>query len=371
MNDRERMPAGYAPQQGVYMPQGHAGFPPRPQQVPVNQLNVPGGGYVAPQSAAPGGYAPQQQHHQQPYQQPQAANHPVATPYGPPPYGGAPPQMYTPGYQAPGAGPTAGPSMPAPFEIPGLNSFVSKQIFDSAASTWIKGQRDFMENNAEFLKLPKYYFAVNTSYVLRKLMLILFPLKNKSWVRRKIDDSAQMGGNVLVSEGGYLPPSEDLNAPDLYIPVMSFVTYVLLVGFISGTRGTFTPELMASTASLGLAVLAVEVLLIRLGLYLVNARTVPWLDLIAFRGYKFVGLTVVLVGSMLSRYLFWPLLVYAASMMGLFLMRTYKKIVQLKAHESNFGVGSAHEIEQTRKNHFLLGIAAIQFPIYWILAHRA
>jgi hypothetical protein len=33
----------------------------------------------------------------------------------------------------------------------------------------------------------------------------------------------------------YLPPNQDYNAPDLYIPVMAFITYVLLVAFFMGT----------------------------------------------------------------------------------------------------------------------------------------
>jgi len=225
------------------------------------------------------------------------------------------------------------------------------------------------ENADKFYKLPKYYFAVSNSYVLRKLMLILFPLMNKSWVRRKIDDSVQFDSNTIVAEGGYLPPRDDINAPDLYIPTMSFVTYVLMVGFMSGTSGTFTPDVMATTASLGLAILGLEVLLIKFGLYLVKAKSVPWLDLIAFRGYKFVGLNLVLVGSMIHRYLYWPLLVYCASMMGLFLMRTYRKLVLFRS-DSNVGVGSGSTEDQAKKNYFLLGIALLQYPIYWILAAR-
>jgi hypothetical protein len=33
-----------------------------------------------------------------------------------------------------------------------------------------------------------------------------------------------------------LTPAEDINSPDLYIPTMAFVTYVLLVGLFMGTK---------------------------------------------------------------------------------------------------------------------------------------
>jgi hypothetical protein len=75
--------------------------------------------------------------------------------------------------------------------------------------------------------------------------------------------------------GSYKLPSEDLNAPDLYIPLMAFVTYILVMGFIMGITDTFTPEVLVrarltsavlanlssqgSTASWAMAVLLFEV----------------------------------------------------------------------------------------------------------------
>jgi hypothetical protein len=35
---------------------------------------------------------------------------------------------------------------------------------------------------------------------------------------------------------GYKPPRDDINSPDLYIPVMALVTYVLLTGIVAGTE---------------------------------------------------------------------------------------------------------------------------------------
>lgn len=58
----------------------------------------------------------------------------------------------------------------------------------------------------------KPYFNVSTSYVMRKLQLLLFPWRHKPWSRqvRRNEVSAAMEG--------YKPPREDINAPDLYIP---------------------------------------------------------------------------------------------------------------------------------------------------------
>ena len=67
------------------------------------------------------------------------------------------------------------------------------------------------------------------------------------------------------------PPCVDANAPDLYLPLMSFVTYMLVAGFVSGADGRFTPEVLASSGSFGLFMVIFEVCLIKLMLYLLNA----------------------------------------------------------------------------------------------------
>ncbi|KAJ9102779.1 hypothetical protein QFC19_004697 [Naganishia cerealis] len=36
----------------------------------------------------------------------------------------------------------------------------------------------------------------------------------------------------------YLPPSHDTNAPDLYIPLMAFITYILLWSCFQGLKGS-------------------------------------------------------------------------------------------------------------------------------------
>jgi hypothetical protein len=49
----------------------------------------------------------------------------------------------------------------------------------------------------------------------------------------------------------FCPPRDDVNAPDLYVPLMAFVTYILAVAFIMGANGQFSPELLGNLASRG------------------------------------------------------------------------------------------------------------------------
>ncbi|XP_063527765.1 protein YIF1A isoform X3 [Pongo pygmaeus] len=51
----------------------------------------------------------------------------------------------------------------------------------------------------------KYFFAVDTAYVAKKLGLLVFPYTHQNW-------------EVQYSRDVPLPPRQDLNAPDLYIP---------------------------------------------------------------------------------------------------------------------------------------------------------
>ena len=59
----------------------------------------------------------------------------------------------------------------------------------------------------------------------KKLQLLMFPfLPSINWQRES-------------KEGKTLPPKDDPIAPDLYIPVMAFLTYVLTIGLALGTSG--------------------------------------------------------------------------------------------------------------------------------------
>src|SRR5579859_2100368 len=86
---------------------------------------------------------------------------------------------------------------------------------------------------------------------------------------------------------------------------MAFVTYILLSAFLSGIQGHFNPEDFSVTASYAFAVVLFEIVAIKLGCYLLNiGGQGQVLDLVAYGGYKFVGIVVTMVvrlGGLLSR----------------------------------------------------------------------
>jgi hypothetical protein len=130
---------------------------------------------------------------------------------------------------------------------------------------------------------------------MRKLLLVLFPWRHKPWSRQQRPSTT---GSQDQSNYSYyfLPPREDLNSPDMYIPVMALVTYILLSTLLAGLRGAFHPEVMGSTFGYALFVVGAEILLLKLGTYLLSiTNESQLLDLVAYSGYKFVGVIVTLV----------------------------------------------------------------------------
>ena len=144
----------------------------------------------------------------------------------------------------------------------------------------------------------KGYFNVTTSYVLRKLFLVLWPWQHKPWSRQQ----RPAAGGHQQDQGGYsyafLPPREDVNSPDMYIPVMAIVTYILLDTLLAGLRGAFHPEVMGSTFAYAMFVVVAEIVILKMGTYFLSITSESQLlDLVAYSGYKFVGVIVTLIVS--------------------------------------------------------------------------
>jgi len=198
----------------------------------------------------------------------------------------------------------------------------------------------------------KYYFNVNNSYVLNKIKVLLCPYLHKSWKRQKIRKDEQEF---------FCPPRDDVNAPDLYIPAMAFVTYVLLVGFVMGTNGKFAPELLGTYSSRGFVIVLLECLFVRAGFYFFeNAVTVNLLDVVAYCSYLFVMLIInILVGFMfggLSYYVCWFI---TSLFMATFMVRTLVRLVVLPDQSGG--------MRRSERNGFLMSIAALQFIVSWLL----
>ncbi|ORY07882.1 hypothetical protein K493DRAFT_201596 [Basidiobolus meristosporus CBS 931.73] len=205
----------------------------------------------------------------------------------------------------------------------------------------------------------KFYFNISNMYVVNKIRLLLFPFRHQTWSRqvKRSEENGQIEG--------YRPPREDVNSPDLYIPVMSFVTYILLVGFILGQNKGFHPDVLGYTASTALGLVFGEVLLMRLFCYLLGiSGDVLLLDLVAYSGYKFVGIIVTLSFRFLNNpTVSWGAYLYTNLAFGFFLLRSLRYVVLPDLNSP----GTMVNAQRKRRVHFLFCVAALQFLSAWLL----
>lgn len=79
---------------------------------------------------------------------------------------------------------------------------------------------------------------------------------------------------------------------------MALVTYILLTSMLAGFRGNFHPELLGSTTTTAIAVILFEILCLKLAMYILSINNdSQLLDLVAYSGYKFVGIIVTLLSA--------------------------------------------------------------------------
>ncbi|PWN47107.1 YIF1-domain-containing protein [Violaceomyces palustris] len=239
---------------------------------------------------------------------------------------------------------------------------------------------EYVERNFNaILPLPvvKHYFNVSNSYVLHKLRLVLFPWRHKPWSRahRHSSNGGSYSGSGRETPSGksagaegYLPPRDDVNSPDLYIPVMSFVTYILLTSMIYGLESRFHPEILGLTASRALAIILVELSAVKLGTYLLNIQgDHTMIDLLAYSGYKFVGTLITLSVGLLNfgGLVYWSVFLYCFAANAFFLLRSLRYVI-LPDPSSPSSVTITHA-QRSRRIQFLFSIAVAQIILGWAL----
>lgn len=197
------------------------------------------------------------------------------------------------------------------------------------------------------------YFHVDNTYVKGKLLRVVFPFRHRDWERCEV--GAGDGDTAVMA-----PPTTDTNAPDLYIPSMSLMTFVLIVSFVKGTAMKFTPDVMYEVGTYCIFTNVMEILLIKLALYLLGhskaSAVLGFFDVLAFVGYKYVGLCInMLVAMLFGWWVYYPTLLYTGLSMGYFIVRTFK---------------AAAVRDRNPKTTILLAIVAVmQLLVMWWLAY--
>ncbi|KAK6621505.1 hypothetical protein RUM44_001312 [Polyplax serrata] len=261
-----------------------------------------------------------------------------------------------------------------PQEGPGFtlpNQYLSDPLVSAAAMTYghfVGSGKKYVDKEIEKyvpVSRLKYYFAVDTSYVYKKLGLIFFPFTHRDW-------------SVKYSSNEPVQPRYEVNAPDLYIPTMAYLTYVLVAGLALGTQDRFTPEVLGIQASSALAWTIFEVLIHLVSIYVSAISTsLTTIDILAFSGYKFVGVIFAVLSSLVFfRVGYYLTLIYFSVSLSFFLIRTLKvKILPVNVAPNDPYSMQQHQQNQyhtgeKRRLYLLLFISGVQpFLMWWLSYH--
>ncbi|KAL6937230.1 hypothetical protein ACO0OL_001791 [Hanseniaspora opuntiae] len=207
------------------------------------------------------------------------------------------------------------------------------------------------------------YFQVSNEYVLKKLKIILCPFLNKSWTT--VTD---------VKNNNKVLPRDNVNAPDMYLPIMSLVTYILIWNFTKGLIGQYDPKYLYSKMSATLAMSLLDLMILKLGIYLIVPSSTAStngsiVDLICFVGYKYIPLNCNLMINQWveSSKVAFVLKGYLLFMFGIFLLRNVKFHVVVPGLQGGNGIVDRKQILRNC-NYFLFFYGFIwQFIWMWVL----
>jgi hypothetical protein len=133
-------------------------------------------------------------------------------------------------------------------------------------------------NSSNYLNYFKIYFNITHQYVRRKLVCLLLPLPSQPM------DMDEDPHALRTSPG---------RRPDLYLPAMGLITFILLHALTKGvlSEGSFHPDFLYHTASVSSICWIIESLIIKLICYLFSNFSINFADIFAIVGYKFIHLS--------------------------------------------------------------------------------
>ncbi|XP_006343730.1 protein YIF1B-like [Solanum tuberosum] len=234
----------------------------------------------------------------------------------------------------------------------GAGSDLIKSELGAYGEKVLGSSSSYVQNNiGRYISNPQYYFQVNEDYVKNKLKVILFPFLHKGhWMR---------AGDMVGGEFSFKPPIYDINAPDLYIPMMAFGTYLVLAGYFLGITTKFSPEALGVPFTTGLLCWLLQILLLEATLHSLGSGEVPLLDIVAYGGYIFVNASIILLCRIIWDYAFYFVTIFECFCMGVFLIKTMKRIL--------IGEVRSFEKPSTKRNYLLLLMALSQIPLlFWL-----
>jgi hypothetical protein len=236
-----------------------------------------------------------------------------------------------------------------------LNLMTAGTTLLSGGQTWGQQYVQTVQQRMSWLSggAFSFHFNVTNSYVVNKVFMLFAPFL-KRWNYSRQHEQVQ-GGQT------FLPPRADINSPDLYLPVVSVWTYIIIVCALSLADEKYKPDLMYSTVWSTCVSWFIHALLLSIVLRAMNLpATIPWVEVFAYTGYAYAPACAIILGGVIGgKWLYYGTWLYTSLCMAVFLIRTLKRTLFQEAR--NFGR------DMTLTNYLLLTIAVFQLPfLFWL-----
>lgn len=161
------------------------------------------------------------------------------------------------------------------------NELAKKGISEESLKLGLNMGKQLVQNSKfiDYFSLNglKPYFDIDNKYVLIKLQQIFVPfLKNKTISNNNLPEN--MGDKY------------SLEHIDLYIPIMSFITYVLSVGFNIALKNkeSFKPQTLGKVSTKDLSLYIINAAIIKLLMFVFLNKNLSFCEIFAIAGYKFI-----------------------------------------------------------------------------------
>ncbi|CAD8149544.1 unnamed protein product [Paramecium pentaurelia] len=140
----------------------------------------------------------------------------------------------------------------------------------------------------------RYYFDVDNEYIKQKLILLHAPIIYR-------------GDWTLSNETQNFLTTKNIQAPDLYLPLMGLITLVLLqclnIGINNATQ--YISIYMINSIWKCLIISFIEVIFMRIMFYLFGNLKVSIIDLISISNYRYCSLTTLFIFNLMTYHIFW------------------------------------------------------------------
>ena len=138
--------------------------------------------------------------------------------------------------------------------------------------------------------------------------------------------------------------------------------------FSSGTNlpilcHRFKPDVMSGLVTKAALGWFVETIMLKSVGWVLGSGDAPTLDVLAYGGYAFIGISLCVFAHLFSTYAYYITLTYTSLCMASFLVKTMKRLLFTEVRR--------YDRDSTRHHYLLLLMALAQFPLfYWLVLVR-